>query len=225
MKHDSFNESAEMYLKTVSELAEGGAPVPISALADRLGVSPVSATEMIHRLQGNGLVAHRPYKGILLTDDGHRRAADVIRSHRLWECFLVDHLGLPWNEVHDLACRLEHASDRQVTDALDGFLGCPATCPHGNPIPPADGWSAETANRSLAELHPGDKAVVVNIHPETGELLSYLADLGLRPGSRMAVVDVVPFGGPIILNVQGEQRYLGQEAAAFVFIHVIEEMA
>lgn len=65
----------------------------------------------------------------------------------------------------------------------------------------------------------------MNIHPETGELLSYLADLGLRPGSRMAVVDVVPFGGPIILNVQGEQRYLGQEAAAFVFIHVIEEMA
>ncbi len=224
MKHDSFNESAEMYLKTVSELAESGAPVPISALADRLGVSPVSATEMVHRLQGNGLVAHRPYKGILLTDNGYRQAADVIRNHRLWECFLVDHLGLSWHEVHDFACRLEHASDPQVTDALDSFLGYPATCPHGNPIPPADERGGETAHRSLAELHPGDKAVVVNIHPETGELLAYLAALGLRPGSRITVDDVVPFGGPIVLNVAGEQCYLGQEAAAFVYIRAIEEM-
>ena len=224
MKHDSFNESAEMYLKTVSELAESGAPVPISALADRLGVSPVSATEMVHRLQGNGLVAHRPYKGILLTDDGHRQAADVIRHHRLWECFLVDHLGLAWHEVHDFACRLEHASDAQVTDALDSFLGHPATCPHGNPIPSADGRSGEVAHHLLAELHPGDKAVIVNIHPETSELLSYLYDLGLTPGSRIAILDVVPFGGPIVLNVEGEQRYLGQEAAAFVFIHKIEEI-
>ncbi len=223
MKHDSFNESAEMYLKTVSELAESGAPVPISALADRLGVSPVSATEMVHRLQGNGLLAHRPYKGILLTDDGYRQAADVIRNHRLWECFLVDHLGLPWDKVHDFACRLEHASASQVTDALDSFLGFPATCPHGNPISPADERIGEAAHRSLAELHAGDKAAVVNIHPETGELLSYLYELGLVPGSRLAVLDVVPFGGPIVLNVEGEQRYLGQEAAAFVFIRKIED--
>ena len=222
MKHDSFNESAEMYLKTVSELAVGGDPVPISALAGRLGVSPVSATEMIHRLEGHGLVDHRPYKGIMLTPNGAKQAFEVIRSHRLWERFLADTLGLPWHEVHAFACRLEHATDSRVTDALDNFLGYPATCPHGNPIPDMNGSVREAAALPLIGMRPGESAEIVCIHPESNELLAYLSEMGLITGRRITLRDVVPFGGPLVLQVDEDLRYLGQEAAAKIFIRPIE---
>jgi DtxR family Mn-dependent transcriptional regulator len=220
MKHDSFNESAEMYLKTVSELAVGEGPVPISALAGRLGVSPVSATEMVHRLQDHGLVDHRPYKGILLTETGYRQASGIIRSHRLWECFLSDQLGMPWDEVHALACRLEHASDPKVVDALDEFLQHPPTCPHGNPIPRADGSTDEPADLPLAAMQPGETAIITRIHPETDELLSYLSELGLVTGTQVTLTGIIPFGGPMVLAVDSTERYLGQEASERVFIQL-----
>jgi len=175
MKHESFNESIEMYLKTVSELAAGDGLAPISALAERLGVSTVSATEMVHRLCEKGLLDHTPYKGVALTEDGRRRARRVIRRHRLWECFLVDYLNLPWEKVHDYACRLEHATDTAVTEALAAFLHNPATCPHGNPIPSADGDVTAVHDTPLSDLQPGDRGAITRIHPESELLLDYLA--------------------------------------------------
>lgn len=222
MKHDSFNESAEMYLKTVSELSVQDGLVPISALAERLGVSAVSATEMVHRLQDNGLLNHRPYKGILLTGDGRRQATEVIRSHRLWECFLADHLGLPWDQVHGLACRLEHATDTRVIAALDLFLGHPATCPHGNPIPANDDLMPEMSDQPLTRLQPGSSAVITRVHPETDELLSYLAELGLVTGTGITLKEIGPFHGPLVLLMQSDIRYLGQEAAAQVYVKLVE---
>lgn len=223
MKHEPFNESAEMYLKTVSELTVGDAPVAISALAGRLGVSAVSATEMVHRLQESGLIDHRPYKGITLTKDGRQQAAGVIRSHRLWECFLVDHLKLPWDEVHELACRLEHATDPQVTDALDVYLDYPLTCPHGSPIPASDGTVVEPDDCPLTALCPGQSAAITRIHPETPELLTYLSDLSLTIGTRITLKELAPFQGPLVLLVRDDIRYLGEECAAHIFVRPIQE--
>lgn len=223
MKHEPFNESIEMYLKTACELAVGDAPVAISALAGRLGVSAVSATEMVHRLQESGLVDHQPYKGITLTEDGRHQAAAVIRSHRLWECFLVDHLELPWDEAHEWSCRLEHATDPQVTDALEVYLGYPLTCPHGSPIPTPDGTIVEPADQPLTTLLPGQSAVIARIYPETAELLSYLSDLGLTTGTRIILKERAPFHGPLVLLVGEDIRYLGGEGAAQIFINQVED--
>jgi DtxR family Mn-dependent transcriptional regulator len=223
MRHDSFNESTEMYLKTVSELAVGDTPVPISALAERLGVSAVSATEMVHRLQEHGLVVHQAYKGVCLTADGRRQAAGVVRSHRLWECFLADRLGLPWEAVHDLACRLEHATDPQVTEALDAYLGRPATCPHGNPIPAADGATMAAPDCPLAELRPDQPAIITRVYPESPALLSYLAELGLTTGARVTLREIAPFQGPLALSVGADVRHVGQQAVAPVYARPIEE--
>lgn len=223
MKHESFNESAEMYLKTACELAIGDTPVAISALAGRLGVSAVSATEMVHRLQQDGLIDHRPYKGITLTEDGRHQAAGVIRSHRLWECFLAQHLRLPWDEVHELACRLEHATEPQVTDALEVFLDYPLTCPHGNPIPASDGTIVDPADQPLTTLCPGQSGVISRIHPESSELLTYLHDLGLTSGTRITLRELAPFQGPLVLMVRQDIRYLGEECAAQIFVRHIEE--
>ena len=218
MKHESFNESTEMYLKTVRELGGDEGLAPISALAKRLGVSAVSATEMVHRLQEQGYVEHLPYKGIQLTGDGRERATQVVRSHELWECFLYQHLKLPWAEVHDHACCLEHATDEAVTAALDDFLGHPERCPHGNPIPARDGMATPPAFLPLNVLRPGQQATVEAIFPERHDLLTYLDAQGLLPGQNVVLEEIAPFGGPLMVRVGEKLVALGDEAAQHIFV-------
>lgn len=219
MKHDSFNESIEMYLKTIVELtSDDETPVPISALADRMGVSNVSATEMVHRLQDQDLLAHTPYKGVNLTPKGRQWAAALIRSHHMWELFLAGPLGMPWEHVHDYACRLEHATDTAVTEALADFLGHPARCPHGNPIPDPAGHIVQPDDVPLADLKPGQTAVISRIAPESTLLLDYLAARGLKPGTAVLYTEVAPFNGPILVQVQDQTHALGQEVARHIFV-------
>jgi DtxR family Mn-dependent transcriptional regulator len=222
MKHEPFNESTEMYLKTVRELSSVDELVPISALAKRLGVSAVSATEMVHRLEEQGYLEHQPYKGIQLTGEGSERAIQIVRSHQLWECFLVDYLHVPWADAHDHACRLEHATDEAVTTALDVFLGHPQRCPHGNAIPPAEGVAAPRRMLCLSQLQPGQAATVEAIFPEHGKLLAYLDAQGLRPGRRLVLQEIAPFGGPMILRVADTMVALGDEALRHVFVSLAD---
>lgn len=225
MKNEAFSESIEMYLKTVSELADGEELVPISALAERLGVSTVSATEMVHRLKTQDLLEHLPYKGVSLTARGGRRACRVIRRHRLWERFLTDYLGLPWEKVHDYACRLEHATDTAVTEALAVFLNHPQTCPHGNPIPSPDGEMPLMVDVPLSDLKPGDRGTISRIHPESILLLDYLAGRHIRPEQSVEFEEVAPFNGPLMVKVGDQTHALGQEIAAHIFVVLETEAA
>ena len=219
MKHESFNESIEMYLKTINELIVGEGTVPISTLAEWLGVSNVSATEMVHKLQGQGLVEHEPYKGVKLTKEGSKQAFRVLRNHRMWECFLVKQLNLPWEHVHELACHMEHVSDPEVVEALAVYLGHHKTCPHGNPIPTVDGKIALATGIPLVELKPSERGVIISIHPESALLLKYLAAREIKPGRHILLKDIAPFNGPFTI-ICGSQTYsLGREIAAHIFIN------
>jgi len=221
MKHDSFNESTEMYLKTVVELANGaGKPVPISALADRLGVSTVSATEMVHRLQDQKLLDHTPYKGVSLTGKGQHWATALIRAHHMWECFLVEKLQMPWEKAHDYACQLEHATETAVTEALAAYLDQPTTCPHGNPIPSQQGEIDHPDDLALTAVQPGQSGIIQRIYPESTLLLDYLAGRGLKPGNRFTVSKIEPFNGPIIVDCCEQTHPLGQEVAAHIFVTI-----
>ncbi len=214
-------ESTEMYLKSIAELEMIAAPpVAISHLAQRLGVSSPSVLEMVKRLAVQNLVTHTPYKGVSLTERGRQRAMAVLRRHRLWERFLVDTLHLPWEAVHDYACRLEHATAPAVTDALAAFLGDPATCPHGNPIPDAAGAVSPSAAVPLPELAVGQSARLENIVYEETILLEYLARRGFVPGVRLTLEDVAPYQGPLMVRVAGfdHPAALGREIAARVFV-------
>ena len=226
MKHESFNESTEMYLKTIIELAEEEeAPVPISALAERMGVSNVSATEMVHRLKKQGLLEHAPYKGVNLSDTGRQRAAAVIRAHHMWECFLAGELGLPWEQVHDFACRLEHATDTAVTEALADYLEQPQRCPHGNAIPDIDGRIAILTDMPLSSLSPGQRGTISRITPESSILLEYLAARSIRPGQSFSFDEVAPFNGPLMVTCAGETHALGREVAAHIFVEIDEDQS
>ncbi|KAA3662703.1 MAG: metal-dependent transcriptional regulator [Chloroflexi bacterium] len=225
MKHNSFNESIEMYLKTVTELTVEDDPVSISSLADRLGVSTVSANEMVHRLKERGLLEHTPYKGVNLTTSGKRKATALIRSHHMWECFLVEKLNIPWEQAHDSACRLEHATDTAVTEALASFLNHPQTCPHGNITPDVDGNLTVVDDVPLTELEPGESGVISRIYPESTLLLEYLATRKLKPGRPLCVEEIAPFNGPIMARCCNDLHPLGQEVAAHIFIKKTETLS
>lgn len=218
MAHEPFDESVEMYLKSIYELADESGLVPISALAQRLAISIVSATEMIHRLGKRELVEHTPYKGVALTVEGRLRAVRVIRRHRLWECFLVEHLGLPWERAHDHACQLEHATCNEVAESLAAFLHEPSICPHGNPLPDTDGHTSTPADLRLCDWAPGASGEITRIYPESALLLDYLAAHAIRPGVAITFDEVTPFNGPLLVTVSGHTLALEREVAASIYV-------
>lgn len=226
MKEDRFGESVEMYLKTIAKLADEIKPVPVTNVAEQLKISTVSASEMIHRLQDRDLLNHIPYKGVRLTAEGRRQANVVIRCHRLWERFLTDELELPWELVHEFACRLEHATETEIAEALADYLGQPVTCPHGNPIPSPEGEMPLETGVPLTDLGVGESGVIARIHPE-GEnepLCSYLAERGIKPGSRIRVEEIAPLNGPIFVSVNDESHVLGRTIAIHILVEVGERV-
>lgn len=216
------SESMEMYLKTILELECNDEPVAISQIAERLGVSAVSANEMIKRLVDREMLVHMPYKGVRLTDLGRRRGLSVQRRHRLWERFLVDCLSVPWERAHDLACRLEHATADEVTEALAAFLNQPQTCPHGNAIPHADGTLEEPPVVPLNEMEIRQSGCIARIYREETTLLEYLAERGILPGQPVSVEDIAPYNGPLTVRVGEREHVLGREIAAHILIALDE---
>ncbi len=206
----------EEYLEAIYKLAEKG-PVRPGQLADAMGVSAPTVTATLGRLQTAGFI-ERPDGGVELTLSGRRGALDIIRRHRLAERFLVDVLGLPWAEVHEEACQLEHALSPRVQEALERFMDNPQVCPHGHPIPSADGAIARQEGAPLCDSGSGDEVRIVRIEDEDGELLSYLSSLGMFPGTAVRVCDVAPFKGPLMVEV-GDARYaLGREIAEKIVV-------
>ncbi|OGO19060.1 MAG: hypothetical protein A2Z14_16045 [Chloroflexi bacterium RBG_16_48_8] len=216
-------ESAEMYLKAICELMTTDPLVPISSLADRLGISVVSATEMVHRMRDQDLLEHKRYKGVRLTEEGRRGALDIIRRHRLWERFLVDKLKLPWEVSHDLACQLEHATGAEVVEAMATFLGEPTHCPHGNPIPTPDGTMTFRPGLSLETLKPDENCIVLRIRPETNAALSYLASHGMMPGVQVIVKSINAFDHLWTLEIGGQEEILSKAMVSRVVVQLVDD--
>jgi DtxR family Mn-dependent transcriptional regulator len=196
---DSVTSAVEDYAKAIYALegrSDGGA-VSNNALADRLGVTPASASNMVKKLDTLGLVRHVPYRGVQLTDRGARVALEVIRHHRLWELFLAEHLGLPWDRVHDEAEVLEHVLSEEVEELIATKLGDPTHDPHGDPIPTRDLTIEEGPSTMLQELEPGACGIFVRVSDSDPSMLRYLSERGIRPGSAFEVVDKQPFDGPV----------------------------
>jgi len=188
-KQQEFDESVEMYLKTIAELSAATVPVPVTLIASRLGISTVSASEMVHRLEDQHLLEHTPYKGVRMTEEGFRRANAIIRRHQLWEVFLYEKLDLPWAATHNLACKLEHVPSPELEDALDKFLGNPVRCPHGNIIPKAGDSRVPIVGKPLNRYSAGQWVVIERIPIEDDDLLHQLEDAGIAPGTRVEVLD------------------------------------
>jgi len=199
-RHDK-SQAVEDYAKAIYSLErQAGGNVSTSALAERLGVSPASASAMVRRLDDLGLVEHEPYHGVTLSPAGRRIALEVIRHHRLLELYLAEALGMPWDRVHDEAEVLEHALSPNLSDLIAAKLGEPTHDPHGDPIPTREGRVEERQTVSLQTLEPGAKGVFSRVSDSNSELLRFLSDKGIAPGMRFEIVEKHPFEGPLFVR-------------------------
>jgi DtxR family Mn-dependent transcriptional regulator len=213
----------EEYLETIQALTEEGTPVIQARIAQRLGRSAPSVSEMLERLSADGYV-RRSGRTIALTEQGRALADSVIRKHRLAERLLVDIIGLPWHKAHLEAGRWEHVISDEVEERLVELLGHPTTCPHGNPIPGEPRPDARGSTQlSLAAVKPGDTVRVERITEEV-ELdmasLEYLDEHGLIPGRAAYVKEKAP-DGTLTLEVNGTTVALGPAICQQMFVAAI----
>lgn len=170
------------------------------------------------RLVAQGYISHEPYKGVLLTENGRYIAHNVIRRQRLWEVFLVDHLKFNWAGVYETTCRLEHATSNVLAEKLAAYLGHPTICPHGDPIPTADGSLPVINSRPLNTLAVGETARILSIQPTQTEIFAYLYQHHVVPEQVITVTEIAPMQGPITLRLDSMEVSLGLAMAALVMV-------
>jgi DtxR family transcriptional regulator, Mn-dependent transcriptional regulator len=207
------SQTAEDYLKEIYKLQVEQGKATTSVLAERVGVSAPSATAMLKKLAAIGLVEHEPYRGVLLTSAGEKAAIEVIRHHRLLEQYLSQTLGMPIDELHAEADRLEHALSEELEARIDESLGYPTHDPHGDPIPDTNLELPAGSERALADLAQGERATVSRVPDVDTELLRYLSSLSLLPGEDVKLVAVAPFGGPVTVLSGGTEHAIARELA------------
>ncbi len=211
--------AVEDYAKAIFALERrGGGPVSNSDVARRLGVSPASVTAMLKRMADLGLVEREPYQGVTLTKSGRRIAIEVLRHHRLIESYLAEVLGMPWDRVHDEAEVLEHYISEELEERIAAALGNPSVDPHGDPIPSPELAIEGSDGTSLADLAPGVRATLSRVSDADPEMLRYLAERGMRPGTELSISEREPFDGSLLVEVGGELHSVGAELAQRIVV-------
>lgn len=231
------SESVEEYLEAIYSINEKGIQAKNQDLAEKLKVSPPSVTQMVQRLAEEGLVEYEPYKGATLTGKGMALAQKVVRKHRLLERFLYDFLKLPFEKVHDEACRMEHSISDETTMALCKALDNPETCPDDLPIPHCihglddcdkcveireELDHEHPLTTQLSNLKPGEEGHVAFIRGGR-QSAKRIQDMGLTPGAFIKMLNAAPFKGPVEVEVRGTSVALGRTLASQVYIHVEDE--
>lgn len=187
--------------------------ISTSALAEVMGVSAPAVTRMVQRLKEAGYLEHEPYRGVFLTPEGERAALMNIRRHRLVEVFLVGVMKFGWHEVHDQADDLGIAVSDAVVERMERMAGYPRRCPHGEPIPTADGRMPRVVDAPLSEAEPGSDLVISRVSTHDMDKLEYLGELGLKPGRRFTLISRAPFNGPLQLQLDDRTQMIGHELA------------
>ena len=206
----------EEYLEAIYKLSEKG-PVRPTPIADAIGVSGPTVTATLKRLQTQGLIV-RKHGEVILTESGRVQALDIVRRHRLAERFLVDVLGLKWDEAHEDACLLEHALSPRVMSALEEYLDNPEVCPHGHPIPTEDGQVAKVEGAALCDFDAGCEVRIVQVSEEDEGMLAYLGSMGMFPGQKVVIREVAPFKGPLLVEVGDSTYAIGRDVADGILV-------
>ncbi len=214
MKHaiDRPTPTVEDYLQDIYDLLEDGKTAIAARLAERIGVASPTAWATLQRMQRDGLVELHDRHEIHLTRKGKEAAESIKRRHFLAERLLVDILGLDWAESHEEAHRIEHAVSPLVEERIMALLGNPTTCPHGNPFP----GLPRPPTVLLSTLREGDERAVDGVQEdaeEDADLMRFLQQNGLTPGTRLRVVEVASYNSTMTVEVGGRRVVLGLPAA------------
>jgi DtxR family Mn-dependent transcriptional regulator len=190
----SLSLTEENYIKAIFQI--GTTPesnVSTNALADSLQTKPATVSDMIKKLSHKKLIFYEKYKGVTLSASGAKEALKIIRKHRLWEVFLVNHLNFKWDQVHEIAEQLEHIKSSELVNRLDDFLGNPTIDPHGDPIPDANGQVQLGPSKLLSEMTSYENGIIVGVKNEDPLLLQHLDKINIRLGLRIEVTEVNDF--------------------------------
>lgn len=208
----------EDYLKAIYESGGMENYVPNKLIAEKLSIAAASVSEMLTKLQQSGLIKYRAYHGSKLTEKGLEACIHVVRSHRLWEVFLMRCLGYTWREAHEDAHLLEHIAPERMMDRLDSFLNFPQTCPHGARIPAKGKKTADIEYmKTLNRLVPGERAILARIE-EDGKLLDYLASCGVQVGKKIQMLSAEEYEGPVTFQQEEQVITISYKAASQVYV-------
>lgn len=197
--------------------------ISTSALAEVLHVSAPAVTRMVQRLRDAGYLEHEPYKGIALTPLGEREALTNIRKHRLVEVFLVDVMKFGWHEVHLAADSLGDSVSDRIVARMEEMANFPRRCPHGEPIPTADGHMPRVVDYPLNEAGIDTPLIISRVNTHDSDKLAYLGELGMKPGTQVTILTRAPFNGPLQVRVNESVQVLGHELAGVLRVCTPEE--
>jgi DtxR family transcriptional regulator, Mn-dependent transcriptional regulator len=219
------SSTVENYLKAIhqgqSALPASVRLVPMGSVASALGVTPGTATTMVKALAESGLAEYEPYSGVRLTSAGERLAGLVLRRHRLVELFLVQVMGMSWDEVHDEAEQLEHAVSERLIDRIDDMLGRPARDPHGDPIPNPDGAIPARHLDSLLTCPIKTPLTVTRIADQDPAFLRFIEKNDLKPGQPIEVETRDPAADSVLLRGKDRRAItIGARAASKLLVEI-----
>ena len=209
----------ENYLKAILSISlnEDG-KVSTNAIAQEIGTSAASVSDMLKKLQEKKLIKYIKYKGVELSNTGEKKAINILRKHRLWETFLVNNLGFNWGEVHDVAEQLEHIKSPELIDRLDTFLEYPKFDPHGEPIPTKDGKIPSTNTTPLNDLQAGTKGKVMGVTLDEKAFLDYLTQLNISIGTSIELIAKISFDKSLSIKIENEKQHISNDVAKHLLI-------
>lgn len=220
MGQTSYTE--ENYLKAIFKVSEQlEKPVSTNAIAAEMTTSAASVSDMLKRLRDKELINYEKYKGVTLTQSGHRIATRLVRRHRLWEVFLVEKLDFSWDEIHDIAEELEHIDSQKLTNQLDAFLGFPKFDPHGDPIPDENG-KFTTRKQILLSDAKASKGIIVGVNEHSTPFLQQLDRLKLVLGTTVEILEKFEYDGSLHIRInEGAKQTISGKMAQNIFIKTI----
>jgi DtxR family transcriptional regulator, Mn-dependent transcriptional regulator len=212
----------ENYIKSIYSLSQDAGEVSVSELAKKLHVKLPTVNSMIKKLAAKKQVAYAPYQGIKLTEKGKKEALAIIRKHRLAELFLVQVMGLGWEEVHDIAEQLEHVNSDRFYNRIDELLGHPKSDPHGEPIPDINGRISSLNRTSLSQVGQGKSAKITAVGNDEKSFLDHLNSKGIQIGDSVTIKKRETFDGSVTIVVKGKKEtMLSHQVAERIWVSLI----
>ena len=212
----------ENYLKALIKLSlPPDKTVSTNAIAAHLNTSAASVTDMLKKLADKKLITYQKYQGASLTEEGNKLATMLVRKHRLWEVFLVQSLGMSWDEVHEIAEELEHIQSDRLIDSLDSFLGYPKFDPHGDPIPNAQGKYTLRSQLPLTDLQVGQSGLVIGVKADDSSFLKHLTEKGITLGKSARVLSHDEYDHMLNLLVDEHEVRVSGKVAQHILVKPI----
>jgi len=220
----AFTTSEENYIKRIYHLQQETGLVNTNSLAAEMQTRAASVTDMLKKLKSKKLLQYEKYKGFKLNEAGKKAALNVVRKHRLWEYFLVEHLKFDWDKVHGIAEELEHISSGDLVQRLDNFLGNPLFDPHGDPIPDKDGKITVLKQQSITAVSFKKNVTVSSVRNQTEQMLDMLRHYNIALGTQLMVIKRFEFDGSLEIKVSKQSAcIISEQVAKNVFVHDVQE--